>query len=96
MINGGANFSPANNVTLAFDVKHVGAAQLDRRNTFELEPHTLFDAAVTWRRGRLRITLATHGLFIEQYFWNGAVSSGDSADIGRPRQFMLATSLVFR
>lgn len=96
MINGGANFSPANNVTLAFDVKHVGAAQLDRRNTFELEPHTLFDAAVTWRRGRLRITLATHGLFNEEYFWNGAVSSGDSADIGRPRQLMLATSFVFR
>jgi len=96
VIGGGANFSPATNVTLTFDVKHVGAAQLDRRNTFALEPHTLFDAAVTWRRGRFRITLATHDLFNQEHSWNGSVSSGDSADIGRPRQLMLTTSFVFR
>jgi len=96
VINGGANFSPATNVTLTFDVKDVGAAQLDQRNTFDMEPETLFDATVTWRRGGLRITLATHNLFNEEYFRNGAVSSGDSADIGRPRQLMLTTSFVFR
>ena len=96
VINGGANFSPVRSIDFSVDVKHVGAVQIDQRNTFELDPYTLVDAAVTWRRGPLRVTLSAHNLFNTEYFWNGDISSGQSADIGRPRQVLLTTAFVFK
>ena len=96
VINGGANFSPVRSIDFSVDVKHVGTVQIDQRNTFELDPYTLVDAAVTWRRGPLRVTLSAHNLFNTEYFWNGDISSGQSADIGRPRQVLLTTAFVFK
>ena len=95
VINGGAVFSPRSFLDFTLDVKHVGTVQIDQRNTFELDPYTLVDAAVTWRRGPVRLTLAAHNLFDAEYFWNGDMSSGESADIGRPRQVLVTTSFVF-
>ena len=95
VINGGAVFSPRSFLDFTLDVKHVGTVQIDQRNTFELDPYTLVDAAVTWRRGPLRLTLAAHNLFDTEYFWNGDISSGQSADIGRPRQVLVTTAFVF-
>ncbi len=95
VINGGAVFSPRSFLDFTLDVKHVGTVQIDQRNAFELDPYTLVDAAVTWRRGPVRLTLAAHNLFDAEYFWNGDISSGESADIGRPRQVLVTTSFVF-
>ena len=96
VINGGATFSPLPFIDFAVDVKHVGTVQIDQRNTFQLDPYTLVDAAVTWRRGPLRVTLSGHNLFNTEYFWNGDISSGESADIGRPRQILITTAFVFK
>ncbi len=67
VINGGATFSPLPFIDFAVDVKHVGTVQIDQRNTFQLDPYTLVDAAVTWRRGPLRVTLSGHNLFNTEY-----------------------------
>ena len=96
VINGGATFSPVPLIDFTVDVKHVGAVKIDQRNTFELDPYTLVDVAVTWRRGPLRLTLSAHNLFNTQYFWNGDISGGQSVDIGRPRQILLTTSFLFK
>ncbi len=96
VVNGGAVYSPAPFADFTLDVKHVGSVKVDQRNTFELDPYTLVDAAVTWRRGPLRITLSAHNLFNTEYFWNGDISGGQSADIGRPRQVLVTTSFVFK
>jgi outer membrane receptor for ferrienterochelin and colicin len=96
VINGGATFSPVPFVDFSVDVKHVGTVQIDQRNTFQLDPYTLVDAAVTWRRGPLRVTLSGHNLFNTEYFWNGDISSGQSADSGRPRQVLITTSFIFK
>ena len=44
-------------------VKHMSNVQADRENTFQIDAYTLVDAAVTWRRGPLRVTLSAHNLF---------------------------------
>ncbi len=96
VFNSGTVFSPVRSVDITADIKHVGSVQVDQRNTFELNAYTLVDASVSWRRGPFRVTLAAQNIFDKEYFWNGAVSSGDSADIGRPRQVLVSTSFVFR
>ncbi|MEE8301757.1 MAG: hypothetical protein V3S24_04895, partial [Candidatus Tectomicrobia bacterium] len=78
------------------DVKHVGDVQVDQGNTFRLDPYTLIDAAVSWRRGPVRVTLSAHNLFNQEYFWNGDISSGESVDPGSPRQILVTTSILFR
>jgi iron complex outermembrane receptor protein len=95
-INAGMVITPGLPVTIRLDVKYVGATMLDRGNTFELEPYTLLDAAVSWRRAPLRITLAAHNLFGQEYYWGGDTLTGGWADIGAPRQILLATSFSFR
>ncbi len=74
-------------------VKHVSDTQGNQENTFTLEPYTLVDAAVSWRRGPLRLTLSAHNLFNAEYYWNG---DGESADPGSPRQVLLTTAVVLR
>jgi len=90
VFNFGAELIPAPAFNVRLDVKTVGGVQTNRENTFELDPYTLFDLAVTWRRGPLRITLAGHNLFNSEYYWNG---DGETADPGRPRQFLVTTSV---
>jgi outer membrane receptor protein involved in Fe transport len=51
------------------------------------------DAAVTWRRGPLRLALSAHNLFNQQYYWN---ADGETADPGRPRQILFTTSVTLK
>ena len=96
VVNVGASVNPTSTITAGFDVKRVSSVQVDRGNTFLLDPYTLIDASVSWHRGRLRLTLSGHNLFNEEYYSSGAVESGESADPGRPRQVLLTTSIRFR
>ena len=96
VINSGMVYTPVPTVDISVDVKHVGNVQVDQGNTFRFDPYTLLDAAVLWRRGPLRFTLSAHNLFDEEYFWNGDISNGESADPGRPRQILFTTSFLFR
>jgi len=96
VINAGAMFTPVSFIDVTVNVKHVGDVQVDQGNTFKLDPYTLVDAAVSWRRGPLRVTLSAHNLFDAEYYWNGDISSGESADPGRPRQVLLTTAVLFR
>ena len=96
VINGGALITPTPSIDITVDIKHVGDVMVDQGNTFKLDPYTLLDAAVSWRRGPTRVTLSAHNLFNEEYYWNGDTSLGESADPGRPRQILLTTSFSFR
>ena len=93
IVNWGANFTPAASIDARFDVKHVGGVQTNRDNTFELDPYTVVDAAVSWLRGPVRLTLSAHNLFDADYYW---LSDGDTADPARPRQVLFTTAFRFR
>ena len=80
VVNGGTIFTPVPFIDVTVDVKHVGDVQVDQGIPFRLDPYTLFDAAVSWRSGPVRLTLSAHNLFNEEYFWNGDISNGESAD----------------
>ena len=96
IINGGVVITPLPSVNIRVDVKHVGDVMVDQGNTFELDPYTLLDAAISWRFGPTRITLSAHNLFNEEYYWNGDTSRAESVDPGTPRQVLLTTSFSFR
>jgi outer membrane receptor protein involved in Fe transport len=93
VINWGALVRPRTDLDLTVNVKNVGDVVTDRDNAFTLDPYTLVDAAATWRRGRLRVTLSGHNLFNAEYY-----SEGDSelASPGSPRQILLSTAIAFR
>ena len=93
VVNWGFTFAPVPSVDAGFDVKHVSDVMTDQLNTFGLDRYTLVDAAVSWRRGPLRLTLSAHNLLNEEYYYNG---SDESADPGRPRQVLLTTAVSFR
>ena len=96
VINAGVTFTPRPAVDIVANVKHVGDVMVDQGNTFEFDAYTLLDLAVSWRHGPLRLTLSAHNVFNEEYFWNGDISRGESADAGPPRQVLLTTSFSFR
>ena len=93
LLNWGLLAKPAAPLTATVTVKHMGAVQADRENTFTIDPYTLVDAAITWQRGPLRITLSGHNLLNQNYYWN---ADGETADPGRPRQILVTTSIRFR
>jgi len=90
VVNWGASFRPRPDIEAVLNVKHVSAVQTDQENTFALDPYSLVDAAVTWRHGRLRLTLSAHNLFDRAYYWNG---DGETADPGAPRQVLVSASI---
>ena len=90
VVNWGATVTPRANIEAVLNVKHVSAVQTDRENTFALDPYSLVDAAVTWRRDRMRITLSARNLFDRAYYWNG---DGETADPGQPRQVVVTASI---
>jgi len=90
VVNWGATVRPRANIEAVLNVKHVSAVQTDRENTFQLDPYSIVDAAVTWRRDRLRLTLSARNLFDREYYWNG---DGETADPGQPRQVVLSASI---
>ena len=63
VFNWGATVTPVPSINATVDVKRVGAVVADRENTFTIDAYTLVDAAVTWRRGPLRLALSAHNLF---------------------------------
>jgi iron complex outermembrane receptor protein len=93
VVNWGLVGAPAPSVTATLTVKHMGNVVADRENTFLIEPYSLVDAAVTWTRSPLRITLSAHNLFNRAYYWN---ADGETADPGRPRQVLVTTSVSFK
>ena len=90
VVNWGATVRPRANIEAVLNVKHVSAVQTDRENTFQLDPYSIVDAAVTWRRDRLRLTLSARNLLDREYYWNG---DGETADPGQPRQVVLSASI---
>lgn len=93
VVNWGLLLRPAPAITATLTVKHLGEVEADRENTFAIDPFTLVDAAVTWQRGPLRVTLSAHNLFNEEYYWN---ADGETADPGRPRQVLVTTAVRFK
>jgi iron complex outermembrane receptor protein len=91
VVNWGATVTPVRFIDASLNVKHVGAVQSNRENSFEIDPYSVVDAAVTWRRGALRVTLSAHNLFNEEFYWN---SDGETADPGRPRQVLVTISVL--
>jgi outer membrane receptor protein involved in Fe transport len=65
VVNWGATFTPAPQIEGRFDIKHVSTTVADNDNTFVIPSYNVVDAAVTWRRGPLRMTLSAHNLFNE-------------------------------
>ena len=54
---------------------------VDQGNTFQLDPYTLLDAALSWwASDGTRLTLSVHNLLDEEYYWNGDTSRAESAD----------------
>jgi outer membrane receptor protein involved in Fe transport len=92
VVNWGASFDPTPAVNFNVNLKHVGPSQSDNDNTFEIPKFTTVDAAVSWRRGPVRVTLSAHNLFDEEYYWTG----GETADPGTPRQVLLGMEFNFR
>ncbi len=74
----------------------AGCHSLNRGNNIALPPYTLVDAAVSWRRGPMRITLAAHNLLDAEYLQGGDIRTFSWADPGAPRQVLLTTSLTLR
>jgi len=93
VVNFGAIATPTPKIDATFDVKFMGGVQTDRGNTFELDPYTLLDAAISYKVGRIRLTLSAHNLSNEEYYSN---SGGESADPGQPRQVLLTTAIRFK
>ena len=90
VVNWGASFRPTPSVDATVNIKSTSAMEANRENTFKIDPYTLVDAAVTWRHGPLRATLAARNLFNEEYYWN---ADGETADPGRPRQILFTISV---
>ena len=90
VVNWGASFRPTPSIDAVLNVKSTSAVEANRENTFKIDPYTLVDAAVTWRNGPLRATLAARNLFNEEYYWN---ADGETADPGRPRQILFTISV---
>jgi outer membrane receptor protein involved in Fe transport len=93
VMNWGGHFKPRPHMDVTFDVKHVGSVQANDLNTFEIDPYTLVDAALTMRFGIMRFTLSAHNLTNTEYFGN---AGSETADPGRPRQILLTTSIKIR
>jgi iron complex outermembrane receptor protein len=93
IVNWGVNLVPVPFIDLTLDVKHVGAVFGNDDNSFLIDGYTLVDAAASWRRGPLRVTLSARNLFDTEYYFDG---NSESADPGPPRQVLLSTSIRFR
>jgi outer membrane receptor protein involved in Fe transport len=93
VVNWGANVRPVPFIDLTLDVKHVSATFGDDENTTEIDGYMLVDAAASWRRGPLRVTLSGRNLFSQDYYFD---ANSESADPGPPRQLLVSTSIRLR
>jgi iron complex outermembrane receptor protein len=87
------NVRPVPAVDLTLDIKHTGETVGDDSNSFLIDGYTLVDAAATWRRGPLRLTLSARNLLNTEYYFDG---NSESADPGPPRQLLLSTTIRLR
>ena len=78
IVNWGASVLPVPAVNLTFDVKHVSSTFGDDSNTAKIDGYTLFDAAATWQRGPLRVTLSGRNLFNQEFYFDAGSSIGRS------------------
>ena len=76
VVNWGASFRPTPSVDATVNIKSTSAMEANRENTFRIDPYTLVDAAVTWRHGPLRATLAARNLFNEEILERGRRNGG--------------------
>jgi iron complex outermembrane recepter protein len=90
VVNWGATLTPVPQFEATLNVKHVGTSVADNDNTFVIPSYDVVDAAATWRKGPVRVTLSAHNLFNEAYYWN---ADGETADPARPRQVLLTFSV---
>jgi iron complex outermembrane receptor protein len=86
VFNAGATYRPIRSVNANVNVKYVGPVQTTNENTFELRHYTVADAAISWRRDPMRITVSAHNLLNEKYYWTG----GETADPGPTRQVLVS------
>jgi outer membrane receptor protein involved in Fe transport len=59
-------------------------------NTAKVDGYVLVDAAATWQRGPLQVTLSGRNLFSQDYYFD---VGSESADPGPPRQVLLSTTI---
>jgi iron complex outermembrane receptor protein len=85
VLNAGGTYRPTRAVNANVNFKYVGPVETTNDNTFELRRYFVTDAAVSWTRGPMRITLSAHNLFNEEYYWTG----GETADPGPTRQVLV-------
>lgn len=93
VVNWGGNVRPVPFIDLTLDVKHVSETFGDDDNTTKIAGYTLVDAAASWIRGPVRLTLSGRNLFSEEYYFD---ANSESADPGPPRQVLLSTSIRIR
>ena len=93
IVNWGANVRPMPSIDLTLDVKHVSATFGSEDNSFQIDGYTLVDAAASWRRGPIRVTLSARNLLNQEYYFD---ISSESADPGPPRQVLLSTTIRLR
>ncbi|HEX7938674.1 MAG TPA: TonB-dependent receptor, partial [Gemmatimonadaceae bacterium] len=93
VVNWGLNVTPRPAVNVLFDVKHVSSTFGDDSNEAKIDGYTLVDAAATWTRGPLRITLSGRNLFNQAFYFD---ASNESADPGPSRQVLLSTTVRLR
>ena len=94
--NAGLTLTRLGPIDIALDAKYVGDVMVDQRNTLEIDPYALVDAAVTWRHDWLALTLSAHNLFDEEYFGTGDSSTAETVDVGAPRQVLLTARIDLR
>jgi outer membrane receptor protein involved in Fe transport len=89
VLNAGVDWTHDSGLGLNLNVKNMGQRYVDQTNIIQLDPTTLVDAAVSWRRDRLRLTLAAQNLLNQEYITSGSISSASSVDPAAPRQIRL-------
>jgi outer membrane receptor protein involved in Fe transport len=85
VFNAGATYRPLQSLNVNVNVKHVGPVQTTNENSFALRQYFVTDAAASWTRGPMRITVSAHNLLNEDYYWSG----GETADPGPTRQVLV-------
>jgi outer membrane receptor protein involved in Fe transport len=90
VFNFGGTYRPLREVSTNVNFKFVGPVQTNNDNTFALPHYFVTDAAVSWSRGPMRVTVSAHNLFNEEYYWTG----GETADPAPTRQVLIGLKFV--
>lgn len=94
--NAGLSWEHKSGLDFTTSLKHVGEVALDQGNTFFIDPYTVLNAAVSLRRGPMRLTVSAHNLLNEAYYNMGDISLAESIDPAAPRQVVATASFSFK